>query len=334
MSSEERIIRPYEGVERIARVLDYCVVKMTSQHHIESNSTKRLVASEYLAFPVQLWLAENEAGMDALTRELSEGLAQADLDASDVEVVVLLSTGGLKLAEIVWRSGAKELAGASPHIDISGDPRRAPLCMPFGGCRIDVYVLLSKDLEEAPLRPWRKGTWLARARFEIKTDLGDVGFTPLPLTADDKDRFRLPKDTIRHAVVEDPFAEATGADSVKLYVDEELLGQLALQPSLPAAKSFQRQLFVDAMSAVVMAASRSPEIGDLVWGDLEPTILGRLIDRLAGTTTDKTEAEHRQRCEALLQDVQDDPNRVLGWVEAIVPGLRTGLVDLLRGETV
>lgn len=333
MSSEERIIRPYQGVDRIGRVLADSFVQMTPQHRIEPDSTKRIVASEYVAFPVQLWLAADEAGMAGLVDELALGLDEAGLAAVHVEVVVVLSTPRLKLAEIVWRKRADELAGESPHIDIAGDPRRAPLRTPFGGCRIDVYVLLSKHLPEAPLRPWRKGTWLARARFEIKTDLGDVGFTPLPLTKEDREHFGLPATTIRHAVVEDPFAEASGADTVKLYVDEELLSQLALQPSLASAKAFQRQLFVDAMGALIHTASRHSEIGEMTWGDVEPTVLGRLLERLAGPKSDKTAVEHRQRCEALLKDVEDQPELVVGWVEAVVPDLRSGLVELLRGES-
>lgn len=333
MSSEERIIRPYEGVERISRVLDDAYVQMSPQHRIDAGQTKRLVASEFLAFPVQLWLGKDEAALDAMRDELGLGVKEAGLQLGDVALLVVLSSPRLKLVEMSWHRKGDELDDLRPHLDLVGESRPAPLRTPFGGCRIDVYVLLAEHLEEAPLRPWRKGTWLAHTRFEIKTDLGDIGFTPLPLTADKRDQFGLPAGTIRHAVVEDPFAEASGADAVLLYVDEELLNQLALQPSLAAAKAFQRQLFIDAMSAVIHSASKSQELETKALGDLEGTVIGRLIDRLAGASSDRTAEEHRHRSEELMKDVREQPAKVIGWVEAIVPGLRTGMVDLLRGES-
>lgn len=331
MSAEERIIRPYVGVERLGRLFNGSFVQMTAQQRVEPGKSTRIGAREFLAFPVQLWLARDENALEDLKNDLGKGLAEAGLDPSEIELVAVMSTTRLKLARVHWRRRADDLDELEPSVDLSADPRPDVLRTPFGGCRIDLYALLSEELEPAQLKPWRRGTWLSHAGFEIKTDLGDVGFTPLPLTDLIREQLGLPAEAVRYAVVDDPFADASSGDTVQLYIDEELLNQLALQPSRPAAKSFQRQMFIDAMTAIVREASKGLQVERMPWGDVEETLLGRLLKRLAGTK-DKTSEEHRQRCEDLLRDVRESPALIGARIEAIVPDLRKGLVELLRGE--
>lgn len=332
MSSQELVVRPYRGVERIGRALSGCFLMMTDAHRVDPGHILRLSNRDFLSLPAELWLAKDEHALRGLEAELRTGLEECEVEPDDAELLVVLSTPRLKLAEVLVRHGLDEPL-ASPHLSLTAEQRPAPLRTPVGGCRVDVYVSLATNLVEGPLRPWRKGTWLAHEQFDVRTDVGEFGFIPLPLTNDMRRSFGIPSWAARHVVVHDPLVPYEDAQVIEIYVDEEVLQQLAHRPTTAAAAYLQRQLFLDAMSAVLLEASASDLLDGCSWGDVQDTLLGRLLHRIAGPASEQTDNEHRARCESLLRLLSTEPSKVLSWVESLIPDLTRSMGELLRGES-
>lgn len=329
MNTEEQVVRPYEGLDRISGALDGCHL-MFGPHRVDPAKILRVSDHEFLNLPAALWVARDEDSLDAFHTDLYEGLAACEVEPVDAELVVVVSTPRLKIADVAVRHSLDKPL-LSPHIGLTPDARPAPFKAPTGGARVDVYVALGRDLDPAPLRAWRKGTWLAHQQLEVRTEAGDVGFVVLPLTEDRRYDFDLPPGSIRHIVIDDPLAPTDDADVIEIYVDEEILGQMTHRPTSAVAELFQRQLFLDAMTAVISTATASASLHGLSWGDVEDTLLGRVLSRIAGPLNEQTAREHSVRCESLLRLVANQPSTVLPWLEALVPDLGRKLSDGLRG---
>ena len=203
----------------------------------------------------------------------------------------------------------------------------SPRCskLPWGS-RVDLYLCLAHELEVAPLRAWRRGTWLGHLFFRVETDLGEIGFTPIPLDDEKRQLLGLSLDTLRYADIEGPLDPEQGDNAIVLYVDEELLARAALAPTTSAAKAFQAQLFLDAMTAVVYTASadmtRSPQdYGALV--DIDGSIYDRILDRVAGTD------KHSK--EIFFEKTRSSPTLVLAHIEGLLSDLRKNLGSILTG---
>jgi hypothetical protein len=286
---------------------------------LEPDSSKVLLPHEFMNCRVSLQLAPTPSDFKVLKSKLARGLERLELSANWVELAVLLSNPRLKLVE-THRYPLDDLGTVSRRLDlVTSENRPAPLRTPTGGCSIDVYLVLSKTIEPVPLRPWRLGTWLARCRFHLRADTGDLEFAPIPLTVEDRARLGLPRDVVRFVKLEDsPVVAGIGDDVVRMYVDQDLLAQLTATPNSPAARSFQRQLFLDAIRAVVTVALREQDFDLMTMGDLEGSIVGRLVTRLAGRRPGEPLADLEGRRDLYLTMLRDDPERFLAEVEARV----------------
>lgn len=320
MSREERVVRPYHGVDRIQHAMDSFGLQV-GPDHLEAGSSFQLTPQAFLTAAVHLVFARDAETLGEVTANLLDGIDQIGLFPSEVELLLVTSTSRLKFADLTWRTSFEHLASLETHLQIANaDPSSRPrtLLTPFGGCRLDLYACLSCDVEEVPLRPWRKGTWLGHVQFRLDTELGEIGFTPEPLDDEVRKRLLLPKETILFAEIDDPFDPARADESLRYYVDERLLSEMAMNPSTSGAKSFQRHIFVDAMAAVVHRASRSDEIGTLSIADIEGSLVDRLIDRAAGRRGSASEDERAKKKDQLLDEIRNQPEhfvaRVQSWV--------------------
>jgi hypothetical protein len=316
VSSQERLVRPFAGV----RTLNDLFVNtrlLVGNDLLEPDTSKVLLPHEFLNCRVSLHLAPTPKDFASFKDELVTGLEALELSANWVELAILLSTPRLKMVE-TYRYPLDDLRAVSRQLDlVTSEHRPAPLRSPIGGCSVDVYVVLSKTIDPVPLRPWRLGTWLARCRFHLTANTGVFDFAPIPLTDEDRSQLGLPQDVIRFVKLEgSPVLAGISDDVVQLYVDQDLLAQLTAAPNSPAARSFQRQLFLDAIRAVVTAAIRQSDFDGMTMGDLEGSIVGRLVTRLAGRRPGEPEGVLEGRRDLYLTLLRDEPERFLAEVEA------------------
>jgi hypothetical protein len=321
MSSETRIVRPYVGVGQIQSALEFGYVHIGSDS-VSPNGRQTVQTLSYLAERVILELA-TEDHFATFGDCLRQGIAAASLSDRDVELIAVLRTPRLRSAEVVWRRLASELSERDRVVRLAaGNERPRALRTPHGGCEISLYAVLSHNLNPQPLRPFRKGTWLGRAVFRLVTDLADVGFIPIPLDDHQRTMFGLPKGTLRYVVVEEVLDPEAVVDSVQLYVDEHILAELTLSPFTPGAKTFQRQLFLDTIRAIVHLAARELSARDVVSiHDIEGSVTANLIQRVAGQE-DHVNSDRRQQ---LLARLCQHPEWFVAQVEATIDHLARDL---------
>jgi hypothetical protein len=330
MSRERRIVRPYQGVDGFQMFLDDVRVEF-GDRQIYASGLATASASDFMTQHVALLLADDELGRDRFAQGLMSVCDDAALKANDLEIVVVLRTPRLKLATLAWRCRLDELSTVEPRVDLSGDTRPAPLRAPIGGCTISVYIALHSEIPPEPLKPWRRGTWLARTHHKIRTNINEIGFTPLELTDEERQQHQLPPATLRFAVVEDPLNPDNGPESIRLYIDSDILSMLATNPRSGAAKALQTELYLSAMSAAVTESSRCLSADTSIhFDDIDGSIAARLIDIAVGDAPPKERGDHEQRFLGLLRNY---PATFLAHIEARIPDFRKSTVSNLQGST-
>jgi hypothetical protein len=316
MNSESRVIRPYAGVERLQHCLDEVGLAVGGEE-IDASGQRILTAEKYISLPVSVVLADDEKELAALRLGISDGLDELELDPTAVALVLIVYSTRLKRADVVLHHSAAKLDELPERVPIpSGIDRPPGLRAPFGGCRIELYLCLAQQLEHTALKPWRLGTWLARATFDLRTDLGEFGFTPRPLTPQLRDEFGLPEKSNRYVSVDSPTLPGVGEDAVGLYVDEELLGQIAEFENTPGSIALQRQLFLDALTAIVVESTRESDFTEKSIDELEDSLCGRVVHLVAGVGAKDGAELRRAKEEAALDMLRENSARFLALLEA------------------
>jgi hypothetical protein len=318
MSSEVRIVRPFVGVERFQAILDSWTVRI-GPDEIGAGDRALVGSSNYLGIKPVLEMAPGEDEAQEVRDEARLAAEELGFSPDDVELLVVASTPFLRLADIAYRKPLSASDAVLPSVVLGTDVQLRALQAPNGGCDLDVFFVLAHQVDAKPLAPSRKGTWLGRAQFSIRTELGELGFTPIPLGADERRQLELPDDAIRYVEVspQDLMSEEL-SDVVKLYVDESLLAHLNQAPNSWAARAFQRQLYLDVMSAVVRAAARMDEFDGLQLSDLDNTFLGRIVDAAADLRKGESKETAQQHREAALHCLKHQPERFMAALEAKV----------------
>jgi hypothetical protein len=103
-----------------------------------------------------------------------------------------------------------------------------------------------------------------------------AGFPVFPLTAELRTQLGLGSDVVRYATLESPF-DPSEPDSLKVYLDEGLYSKVSAKPDSAGARALQRELWVAAMTTVVLEALNSAEIDHITVEDLDDSWLGRLL---------------------------------------------------------
>lgn len=317
MSSEKRLLRPYVGLDAFQDILDEFRLVVGGLKADALQPRLSLPATSFLHDPTVLLLAGSQDAAEEALRRATGAAEELEIPPSDVELVVLASTPYLRLVDIVHRCPLDDLEALPQKITMVGDDEGVrALRAPIGGCDIEAFFVLRRSQPAKPLRPRRKGTWLGRIRFTLRTEMGELGFTPRFLTAAIREEHGLPDDAIRFVDVNvDALMEGDIHEAVELYVDEELLTQLNQSTNTPGARAFQRQLFLDAIGAMVRAARMTP-FADVELVELEGTVLGRLVDAAARGPAGESDAQRVARREHALVLLKEEPEVFISRLEA------------------
>jgi hypothetical protein len=330
MTSEARVVRPFVGLHDVQQVFSESMVYV-GEEPIAPGETLTINSESFRRQPVKLVLCPREEAFEHWRRGLLDGLVEATLEPADVEFVVLTSTKYLKMVDIVFRLSVDRLEELTRVVDLVRAGRPRALHAARGGCDIDVTVILTRTLEPQPLKAWRKGTWLARTRYRVSSELGQLGFTPRPLTQEVRDDKGLPADTIRYVELEAEvvFDADPQPDDLSVYIDETVLARMSASPGSTAATVFQQQVFLDAVSAIVrVALLQWDELEHETIDTLEGTLLRRLVDLAAGVQQGEGDRARHHRREAMLDLLRRSPDRFLAVVEAQV-GIKKNIDELM-----
>lgn len=328
MASEARVVRPYLGVDQVQSVLDRVILGFGGRD-LEPGSRASVNKLEFLSEVVRLRMADSDEGMEKFAEDLSDAVRGCGLNVDVVELVLLLSSPRLKINDVAWRCSVAELRDTDRTAVLpSGDTRPRALRTPFSGCTARLYVALATSIDEQPLRPHRRGTWLARCDWHITTELGEVGFIPRELTDQVREDHQLDGSTVRFFQVVAPLEPGNADDALEVYVDEDVLHQLAASPGTRGAKALQTQLFLDAMTQAIHAAAQEGAAdvnGRPSYEDAEDSLIGRLVTQMCSSGDDV----NRDQAEMYWARLWTDPAWLVARVEGWLPGVRRTLLDAL-----
>ena len=315
MSTERRRFRPFEVPVALGHFLDDARLLIGGDEEIYVESSSRRVVSdgELRSGSFALALTPDATGFDQLHSHAT-AVAVEEYGEHAVGLVVLVGSPYLKIAELVLQL---PLADVERVVPLTRGAPASPFRAVIHGCDIEAALVLLADLEEAELRPWRKATWLSRARFELRTGLDGAGFNVLPLTDELRSEHHLPKKTLRYVELGTSPLELSASSAVNLYVDSDLLARLNREMSKSWAVAFSDQLAVDVLSAIALRALADPTIHDKEWTEVEDSLLGALIGMVDGNTGGD-EAETTRRRQELLDELRLRPTRFLALVEGAV----------------
>ncbi len=315
MSSETRVIRPYTGVDRFQQILDGFRLRC-GPDEIEPGTSRSIPSSYFLETPVVL-LSPSEIDLPILRAAAVAAATEVGLEATDIDLVVSASTPYLRLLDVVYRANLGLPDAIPESVTLTSGQTRA-LQTPSGGLDLEVCFALNQSLSPRALRPHRLGTWLGRVNFSLRTELGELGFTPRPLTKEEKTALGLPPETVRFVRVDASALMADDmADAVEFYVDEVVLAVLNSGPNTAGARTFMRQMFMDMMAAIVQTVRSNDvadiKVADLELSDVEGTVLGRVLYAAAGTLPREGREIRRQ---IALDQLKNEPQLLLSHLEA------------------
>ncbi|MFZ9042916.1 MAG: hypothetical protein ACO225_14690 [Ilumatobacteraceae bacterium] len=331
MSSETRTIRPYQGVEHFQGVLDGSFLRV-GDHRFDGGSRSSLTLDEYLNHPVTLVLAEDDHGAHELQGRIAEGLGDLSLATSDVELVVLAASPRLKMVDVVYAQRLDAIAEVPPKVSF---PRPRPRAMqgPVGGCDVRAYFCLARQFPPRPLHPWRKGTWLGKQEFQLRTEAGSVGFLPVKLTDALRVDLGLDPNVTKFASVDaevSVFDTDVPSDAVIVYIDEVLLDRLSVASGTAVGKQLQRQVFLDAAWAIAVRARSEafddPALAAASVDEFAGSLVHGLVAVVAGRRGDSASVRSR---DDRYRDLLDDPAKFLSNLEARLAS-RRDVMDLFE----
>lgn len=315
MSTSERIVRPFAGSAALDEFLLGARL-LVGTDFVTAGGRQHLSDADYLSVPVGIDFgaaADRRAALTALEQE-------GDYSTADLEVVVVASSPFLKIVEVLKREALADLLLDNDGTrSFTGEHRPKALRAYKSGCTIAAYVCLAGALTPAPLKAWRRATWLAMTDWRLTTQTGAVGFVPLPLTDAVRTAENLPAGTLRYLKIEDSPANLDTDVALEFYVDETVLRDLNIDPRSPRSIALQRQLFVDAIGVIVAGFRTDEDLAGYTWNTVERTLIGSVIEAVSGSKPTTPPAERLARNAALLGMLQDNgsgPARFMAYVEA------------------
>ena len=336
--STGRTVRPYLGVLECQKAFDRIVLRVGAET-CENEASIHIQERAFRESEVSIHFTDSNKDFSTFVKELKSTARELDFSESDLVLLAVATSPYRRLAEVVFSKSLSEMVQGQPRETIAtmGD-RPEAMSSAFHGFTFTVYLCLARTVPRRPLRPSRKGTWLARASFRVGTDLGDSGFQIEPLTDVVRDRYGLEPGVIRYVELEDPTNPAINDADVTLYVDEALLTQLAATPDTPGGLVIQRQLGLDVATAIVYRASvelaRHGEAASTP--ALEGSILDRILERAARNDKGRVEPGRKK---AFLEMVANRPQafvaEIESWMSPNRPGARKlnrDMRDLARGS--
>lgn len=236
------------------------------------------------------WRADDDP--HAFLSGLREGCVESGLPPDGLALVVTATSRYLGFVDILFNRPLDELDELDPALDLRSEkPDAAAWETGVRGCRVEAYLLLSRTLRERPLRPWRKGVWLSKASFTVATDYTESLFRPRKLDAIQRKRFGLSQQVLRYVrLPESVWKEYDPEEPPEVYVDEEVLTQIAAQPKTLPSRLAQAELaYVFLRSVLTDAHVNREEWKELEWGEIANSLLGKVLRAVAGKSASAAE---------------------------------------------
>lgn len=217
--------------------------------------------------------------------ELRLGCVKSELPPDALALVVTATSRYLGFVDEVVRHPLDQLDAIDPELNLRSEaPDAAAWHTSVRGCRIDAYLLLSRELDERRLRPWRKGVWLSKASFTVKTDHASALYVLKRLDKTARDRFELSQNVVRYVHLPDRIWEEDAVEQVpELYLDADILDRIDARPNAMESQIAQTELVnLFLRSVLTDAYIHRDEWRTFEWKEIETSILGRILRSIGG----------------------------------------------------
>lgn len=320
-------VRPFQPVVAIDRFVE-AIRLVIGEASVSADSWVAMDEDFFLRGRVTLQLANNADVLADHLRSIESDLVGSPYSKDDLALVVVLTSSFLKQAEVDRIIPLNELSSFGHELNLGGPPRPRPLSSPKAGCEVEVSICLQRELPRKPLQAWRAWTWLSRTSFRVKSERSFTDFRPRPLGDIERSRLGLPKGTLRYVSMGDlsPLDPGTSADSLEIWIDSEVLASMTAARSAPASAMVQRQLFLDCVAAIVMAAREDPGIASSRFEDLDDTLLGFVVRMAGGSGCTSDDLN------AYIDLIVTDPAKFLARMEEAI-GLASAVGDVVGGKS-
>lgn len=327
MSSERRIVRPFNLGSGLARCLEGARAHVGARMCEPGGKIFLNHTDSFRRFVPSLSWSKDETEFRRFKTELRKELQEHNIRSDAACLVVTAYTNYLKITDVLLLQPVDKIDTLQRVSSFDGADCGRALQARIHGAELTAYLVLSRDIEQKPLRPWRKGTWLARANFQIRTRVEVQLFRPIPMDKKIRADFGLPRDCVQYLYLGDhdplrPYAESTAP---QFYVDKDLLNQLHQYGSSAVGEGLQADLARGFIESVIIDVAASDRVLDLLWDDVKNSLFGKIVAMAAGKSASVEDREQH------IQLVRNDPQKLLALVESALK-LRTRLVKALSQD--
>ena len=360
MSYERRGLRPFDTMDETQKLLnDYLRIQSPpipdgfipplgalalTPYGVNTGSiagnggTLVLDAEQYVSNSFGLYFGVHEDHWGDFTSTVGREIDKIFGRRQDAPVNLLVTAINRRLKQLVvlldipfqdWISSSQEWRWNLVKAGDSAE-RPRPLRMPNDGCDVVLQFVLREDLPErfrVRGRPWRKGSWLARATIKVTAGKGS-GLAPRPLTPEIRKVYGLGD---RCTSFIDFRGEPSGlcmhrdlSDVLSVYIDENLLstaGQMKPngESANPAGSSIFARLVMDTYRTLVFALWNDEDLDQFDVDDEQHryTFTYSMLDRVASYSNISIEEA--------LNILKDSPSRFSSLVE--------GSIDILSSDS-
>ena len=155
MNREVRTVRPFQIGDSLDQVLEDAFFRFVAD---ECPAGGRIQVDDVEDYPRRraelAWTSEE--GFEHFKTSISNAVAAIGIDLGALALLVTAATGYLKITEVVFRHPLSDLDSLPTTVNLS-NPRPKALRTGFHGANVVAYLLLIRDIDPQPLRPWRKG---------------------------------------------------------------------------------------------------------------------------------------------------------------------------------
>lgn len=307
--SEQRIVRPFLGLENFQDLLDSCVLKV-QRKKITPGSTAYLDASEFWDLDLELSITLDAAAVKHAADEI-------DVRPEDLDFIAVAYGNTFRQSQVLFRADLGQLDSAKA-LSFHGSELPLVLRDSFRGFDIVFAIVLNKKRNAVPLTVHQAGTWLVKQEYSARPLVDSTDFSPTPMDKAMKASLGIPSKSM--FFVQDgseslEFATRF-ADAITVWVDEGLLRQLQLTNG-SASRVISIMLAKSAVAALVEKASLlfvSGEVDEAPFIAQETSAmesaLGRLVRQAVKSMGKNTDVE------MAIQALKDDPQRVIACLDA------------------
>ena len=337
VGTEERSIRPIIGDDDIIEAFSGIRLQFdtrfqtNTEESIGHQETKRLSETDFLQAHIGVSFAENQQGFKDFYKSCKKSIKNWEIELTDVSIAIFVLNPLLRRADQVLLKSMEEFENSDFLVPIiEGSSRPDSAWSLHSETRVEVVAFLNAEQDFKLLKPFRAGTWLAKAHFSIRTQLETASFTVEPLDGAERERLgeaafgeALPTGTVTYLELPpnfNPVDPNSDIQELRMFLNETVWNLRESDPDSTFTNVLNRFLAVEVFTEVFDVAQHFLTNDD-DWDSLESTAGSILHNAITSMSKDPEDQEN------YFQLAKRDPRSLRAiWEDLHIEG--QGIADL------